>query len=158
MTRFVSTLLTASMILLLVACSTAYAQTEPATSEEPVKSQTMIIPKFGEILQLEIKDQAESEAFRGLKLEKRFTRRLPNFFSQVVTTVQRDKIYDIQAAYFEPLEILTLRLERLKAERDAQIEAVLDANQKAKVEALVKDAAERRAANRAANATDADAN
>lgn len=152
MSRFVSPLLSVTFVLLLVPCSTSYAQTEPSTPETPVTTQTMIVPKFGPIFQLEIKDQTTSEAFRGLKNEKKFTRRLPNFYTQVVTPAQRDKIYDIQAAYFEPLEILTLRLERLKAERDAQIEEVLEPGQKAKVAALVKDSAERRAANRTVNA------
>ena len=149
MTRFVSALLAT---LLLAAMSTVYAQTEPASADATVKSGVAFTPKYGPFYQLEIKDQASSEGFRDLKVEKRFMRRLPNFYSQVVSNSQRNKIYDIQASYFEPIEMLTLRLERLKAERDAQIEAVLSADQKATVEALNKNSLERRAATRAANA------
>ncbi|MCL2120489.1 MAG: hypothetical protein FWH27_18910 [Planctomycetaceae bacterium] len=132
--------------LLLAACSTAFAQTETASDN------TTATPKYGPVFQLEIKDQAASEGFRGMKVVKKFARRLPNFYGQVVSDTQKIAIYDIQAAYFEPIEMLTLRLERLKEERDAQIEAVLTSEQKAKVEALNKDSLARRAATRAANA------
>jgi len=133
--------------------STATAQTGTA----PTASTTMFTSaesqkQYGPLYQMEIKDQAAGDMFRDLKVVKKFARRLPNFYSQVISNAQRDKVYEIQAAYFEPIEMLSLRLERLKVERDAQIEAVLTAGQKAKVEALNKDSAERRAATRAANA------
>ena len=144
MTRFVSSFLIA---LLIASCSiVAYAQTDTVPANTPA------VPKYGPIYQLEIKDQAGGEAFRGMKITKKFVRRLPNFYGQVVSDVQKDTVYDIQAAYFEPIEMLTLRLERLKAERDAQIEAVLTTEQKKKVEALNKESLARRAATRAANA------
>ena len=149
MTRFVSALL---MPLLFIAVSTVSAQTETASQDTPAVSQTAETPKFDPFFQQEIKDQVVSEMFRGLKFTKRFLRRLPNFYGQVVSDAQRDKIYEIQSAYFEPIEMLTLRLERLTAERDAQIEAVLSDEQKEKVEALNKDSLARRAATRAANA------
>jgi len=144
MTRLVSPLLIA---LLIVTCSiVAYAQIGTAPANPPT------VPKYGPIYQLEIKDQASGEAFRSMKITKKFVRRLPNFYIQVVSDVQKDTIYDIQAAYFAPIEMLTLRLERLKTERDAQIEAVLTSEQKNKVEALNKESLARRAATRAANA------
>ena len=156
MTRFVSFLL---MPLLFVAVLTAYSQTETATQDTPATSQTEETPKFAPFFQLEIKDQAVSEMFRGLKVTKRFQRRLPNFYNQVISDVQTDKVYEIQSAYFEPIEMLTLRLERLTAERNAQIEAVLTDEQMTKVEALRKDSAARSAATRAANrATNANTN
>ena len=149
MTRFASILL---MPLLFVAVSTAaYSQTNTASQDTSAASQKAEVPTFDPFLQLEIKDQAASDGFRGLKVTKRFLRRLPNFYGQVISDAQKDKVYEIQAAYFDPIEMLTLRLERLKAERDAQIEAVLSDEQKAKVEALNKDSAARRAATRAAN-------
>ena len=147
MTRFVSVLL---LPLLFVAVSNVYAQTETA-QDTSTTAQTVEPPKFDPFLQLEIKDQIASELFRGLKVTKRFLRRLPNFYGQAISDAQRDKIYEIQSTYFEPIEMLTLRLERLQAERDAQIEAVLTDEQKAKVEALNKDSAARRTATRAAN-------
>jgi hypothetical protein len=143
MTRFLSPLL---IVLLFAAYSTAYAQTETASDGAAAA------PKYGPVYQLEIKDQASGEGFRGMKVVKKFARRLPNFYGQVVFDEQKSTIYDIQSAYFEPVEMLTLRLDRLKVERDAQIEAVLTAEQKKKVEALNKDSLARRAANRTANA------
>ena len=149
MTRFVTALL---IVLMLASVSTAYAQTETPSTGTAAKPDTPESQKYGTFYRLEIKDQATSEGFRGMKVEKRFVRRLPNFYSQVVSDAQRDKIYEIQMDYFEPMEMLTLRLERLRAERDAQIEAVLTADQKSKIEALNKEANERQAATRAANA------
>ena len=150
MTRFVTALLIA---LMLVGVSTVYAQTETASNNTATEtSDAAETPKkYGPLYQLEIKDQASGEMFRELKIIKRFARRLPNFYGQVVSNVQRDKIYEIQAAYFDPIEMLTLRLEQLTAERDAQVEAVLSDEQKAKVEALAKESAGRRATTRAAN-------
>jgi hypothetical protein len=137
--------------------SAAYAQTTGADAETAsndtatATSDAAETPKYGPFYRLEIKDQAASEMFHDLEILKRFARRLPNFYSQVVSNAQRNKVYEIQAAYFEPIEMLTLRIERLTAERDAQIEAVLSAEQKAKVEALVKESTERRATTRTAN-------
>ena len=150
MTRCVSALLVT--LLFATAMSTVSAQSDSVSTDATAATDAKDAPKYGPAYRLEIKDQAGSDGFRGLKIIKRFTRRLPNFYSQVVSNAQRDKVYEIQSAYFEPIEMLTLRLERLKAERDAQIEAVLSAEQKAKVEALNKDSANRRAATRAANA------
>jgi len=143
MTRFVSVLL---LSLLFTAISTAYAQTQETPSAD-----TAVSSKYGPIFQLEIKDQVAGEGFRNLKVIKRFARRLPNFYREVISASQQNKVYEIQEAYFEPIEMLTLRLERLKAERDAQIEAVLSADQKVKVETLTKESNARRAATRAAN-------
>ena len=155
MTRFVTSL---SIALIIAAVSTVYAQTETAQNDAVTTSGVAEFLKYGPFYRLEVKDQAIGEMFRDLKVVKRFTRRLPNFYNQIVSETQRDKVYEIQAAYFEPMEKLALRLERLAAERDAQIEAVLTAEQKVKIEALAKDAAARRAATRAANAGTTGAN
>ena len=144
MKRFVSPLL---VFLFLGMVSVAVAQTEQEATE------TKDAPKYGPIFQLEVKDQANGEAFRGMKVVKKFARRLPNFYRDVISEEQKDTVYAIQADYFEPIEMLTLRLERLQKERDAQIEAVLSAEQKKKVEALRKESLERSAQRRAANST-----
>ena len=144
MKRFVSPLL---VFLFLGMISVVVAQNEQEATE------TKDAPKYGPIFQLEIKDQANGEAFRGMKVEKKFTRRLPNFYRDVVSDKQKDAVYAIQADYFEPIEMLTLRLERLQKERDAQIEAVLSAEQKKKIEVLRKESLERSAQRRAANST-----
>ena len=141
MKRFVSPLL---VFLFLGMVSVAVAQTEQEATE------TKNAPKYGPIFQLEVKDQANGEGFRGMKVVKKFARRLPNFYRDVVSDEQKDAVYAIQADYFGPIEMLTLRLERLQKERDAQIEAVLSAEQKKKVESLRKESLERAAQRRAA--------
>ena len=151
MTHFLRDLLAA--LLFATVFTVADAQTETASTDITATPEVATVPKYGAVYQMEIKDQAVAEGFRGMKVEKRFARRLPNFYSQVVSDTQRDKIYKIQEAYFGPVEMLTLRLERLKTEREAQIEAVLTADQKARIDALAKESASRRTATRAASAS-----
>jgi hypothetical protein len=81
--------------------------------------------------------------------ESGFRPRLPNFYAQVVTAEQRQKIYDIQRKYFDKIEALRKQLEALIAQRDAEIEAVLTPEQKAKIEQLRKEASERRGSRQA---------
>ena len=86
-------------------------------------------------LTIETKDKEEKEkdrnnqVYRGLKLEQKFQRRLPNNFAALVTPAQRDQIYKLQEEYFETLALLELRVELLKKERDAKIDAVLTSEQ-----------------------------
>ena len=86
-------------------------------------------------LAIEIKDKEDNEkdrenlVYRGLKLEQKFQRRLPNNFGPLVTPAQRDQIYKLQEEYFETLALLELRVELLKKERDAKIDAVLTQEQ-----------------------------
>ncbi|MCS7239609.1 MAG: hypothetical protein NZ899_15290 [Thermoguttaceae bacterium] len=80
--------------------------------------------------------------------ERQFRPRLPMYYGQVVTEEQRQKIYDIQRKYFDKIEALRRQLEALIAERDKEIEAVLTPEQKAKIEQLRKEAAERRSSRR----------
>ena len=140
MKRFVSPLL---VFLFLGMVSVAVAQTEQEATE------TKDAPKYGPVFQLEVKDQTNGEGFRGMKVVKKFARRLPNFYRDVISEKQRDDVYAIQADYFEPIEMLSLRLERLQKERDAQIEAVLTAEQKKKITKLRGESRERAAERRA---------
>ena len=86
-------------------------------------------------LAIEQQDKEEKEkdrenlVYRGLKLEQKFQRRLPNNFAALVTPAQRDQIYKLQEEYFETLALLELRVELLKKERDAKIDAVLTPDQ-----------------------------
>ena len=86
-------------------------------------------------LAIEQQDKEEKEkdrnnqVYRGLKLEQKFQRRLPNNFGPLVTPAQRDQIYKLQEEYFETLALLELRVELLKKERDAKIDAVLTQEQ-----------------------------
>ena len=67
----------------------------------------------------------ETPAMKGLKPERAFQRRVPSGYGTLVSAVQREQIYKIQADYYELIALLELRLELLKKERDAKIEGVL---------------------------------
>jgi Spy/CpxP family protein refolding chaperone len=140
MKKMILTLLTVAGIGM---SSLVFAQTIAVNDKE-----SNIDIKTAPVFQLETKDQERSEASRGLVVTKKFSRRLPLYYGQVVTSEQREKIYQIQQSYFGLIEFLTLRIEKLMAERDTQIEAILTPEQKEKVETLKKEAAEKREAAR----------
>jgi Spy/CpxP family protein refolding chaperone len=138
--------LTMFAVALLGSTSLLYAQTSDETkSEEPAKTTTSATAAKTDaaaidapLFQLETKDQADNETFRGLTVTKKFSRRLPVYYGQLVSAVQKEEIYKIQQSYFGLIELLKLRIEKLEAERDAQIEAVLKPEQKEKLETLKK--------------------
>jgi len=83
--------------------------------------------------------------------------RLPNYYDQVVTDEQREKIYAIQEEYKAKIDPLEEQVKALKKEQDAKIAAVLSPEQKKKVdEAAVKakEAAGVRAKEKAAESTE----
>ena len=123
--------MTRSILFSVVACfvfsfAVAIAQESEGTSTPPSNTDRLAI---------EIKDKEDKEkdrenfVYRGLKLEQKFQRRLPNGFGPLVTQAQRDQIYKLQEEYFETLALLELRVELLKKERDAKIDAVLTPDQ-----------------------------
>ncbi len=62
--------------------------------------------------------------------------RVPNNFGKLdLTTAQREKIYAIQDDYDKKLDDLREQIKTLVAKRDADIDAVLTAEQKTKLEA-----------------------
>ncbi|MDX1944177.1 MAG: hypothetical protein SFU86_02120 [Pirellulaceae bacterium] len=61
--------------------------------------------------------------------------RLPAYYASVVTEEQRTKIYEIQAKHQKAIDALKEQLEAAGKALEAEIEAVLSAEQKAKVEA-----------------------
>ena len=75
--------------------------------------------------------------------------RLPAYFSQVVSPVQREEIYSIQARFAEPIERLRKELKELMDRRDQEVTGVLSEEQQQKVNAL-KEAARKRREARAA--------
>ena len=82
--------------------------------------------------------------------------RLPTYYKDVVTTEQREKIYALQAKYREQILALAEQMKKLTAERDAEIEKVLTAEQQEKVKLLREEAAKKREATKpAATADDA---
>jgi hypothetical protein len=75
---------------------------------------------------------------------KKFRGRLPAYYSAVVTSEQRQAIYDIQAVYFEKLQALEKQIAELKTKQDEEVEAVLRPEQLEEVAKLRQAAAERR--------------
>lgn len=76
--------------------------------------------------------------------------RLPPYFGQVVSPEQRTKIYALQASYREKILALAEQMKKITAERDAEIEKVLTAEQLEKVTKLREEAAKKRAEDAAA--------
>jgi hypothetical protein len=86
--------------------------------------------------------------------EKKSVRRLPAHYADLVEKAQREKIYAVQEKYDAQISPLAEQIKNLQKQRDAEIEAVLNADQKSKLEKARADAkakaAERAAANKAA--------
>jgi hypothetical protein len=76
--------------------------------------------------------------------------RLPPYFADIVTDEQRQQIYALQEKYARTLTSLQEQIAKLEKQRDAEIEAVLDAEQKKEL----KLSRERAAAKRKKAATD----
>jgi hypothetical protein len=76
--------------------------------------------------------------------------RLPAYFSAIVTSQQREKIYLIQQRYDQQLDELRMQVEQLISERDRELDAVLTAEQLAIVQQKRADAQKRREMRRAA--------
>ena len=67
--------------------------------------------------------------------------RLPAYYSDIVTEAQRQQIYTLQEAFNKKISVLQEQIDALEKERDTAIEALLDAQQKAKVKAAQAEAA-----------------
>ena len=79
---------------------------------------------------------ASSSWTQETKSRKKATGRLPAHYGAVVTPDQKTKIYTIQAKYAEQIRKLADEMKALTEQRDAEVEGVLTAEQKQKVEAL----------------------
>ncbi len=73
----------------------------------------------------------------GKAEEGKLKGRLPNHFSKIVDSAQKEKIYVIQAAYTAKLEALEKAIEALEAQRNAEIRALLSAEQLKKIDELI---------------------
>ena len=109
-----SVLLAVVTILALSLVSAVAQETDGTPSEERVV--------------IETKDK-EGPANAGLKLEREIRPRLPNGFGPIVNPTQREEIYSIQRDYNPLIAMLELRINLLKMERDAKVEAVLTPSQ-----------------------------
>jgi len=67
---------------------------------------------------------------------KRPAARLPNYYREVVTEEQREKILAIQEQYSAQIDPLRRELEKLARERDQKIESLLTPEQKKQIEDL----------------------
>jgi hypothetical protein len=67
--------------------------------------------------------------------------RLPNYYGQVVSGEQREKIYAIQAKYAAEIESLQAKLAELDGKVIAEVEAVLTSEQRERVAKLRSEAA-----------------
>ncbi len=79
------------------------------------------------------------------KVRKKPRGRLPNYYSQVVDEEQREAIYKIQSNYTEQIAKLQQQIDALIADRKAEVEKVLTAEQKTRVAEITADALKRRA-------------
>lgn len=91
-------------------------------------------------------DDAKPAAGAAAKPRAKPRGRLPAFYGRVVSGDQKDKIYAIQQSYEPKIADLQAQLKALTDKRDAEIEAVLTADQKTKVQQLSSDAKAKRAA------------
>ncbi len=91
-------------------------------------------------------DAAKPAAGAPAKARAKPRGRLPAFYARVVSGDQREKIYAIQQSYEPKIADLQAQLKALTDKRDAEIEAVLTADQKTKVQQLATDAKAKRAA------------
>ncbi len=71
--------------------------------------------------------------------------RLPTYFSRVVDTTQREKIYEIQGGYSAQIAALQKQIDELVKKRDTEVDAVLSPEQMANVSKLRDEAKSRRA-------------
>jgi len=67
------------------------------------------------------------------KAEKKAKGRLPPYFTDIVTEEQRAEIYTIRAGYEKQVNDLQAQLEALREKEMAECEALLDAEQKDKL-------------------------
>jgi len=76
--------------------------------------------------------------------EKEFKRRLPPYYSGIVTEGQRREIYKIQERYADKITDLQDQLQALQDERDEEIGAVLTKAQRERLEKVREEAAAKR--------------
>jgi hypothetical protein len=91
------------------------------------------------------------------KAAKKAKGRLPPYFAQVVTEKQRTDIYKIQKTYEEQIDALEAQLKTLQTQRDTEMEGLLSAEQKQKLDKLRADAAGKRKSKAATAAAEAEA-
>jgi hypothetical protein len=77
----------------------------------------------------------------GQDAKKKAKGRLPTYFAGIVTETQRQQIYTIQDKYAKQIAELEAQLETVTKQRDAEIEGLLNAEQKAQLKKAQEEAA-----------------
>ena len=77
---------------------------------------------------------------------KKIRGRLPAYFAAIVSTEQRQKVYDLQTAYAEKIAALEEQIAQLVVQRDKDVDAVLTPEQSAEVSRKRAEAAAKRKA------------
>ncbi|MBW3542592.1 MAG: hypothetical protein KY476_20200 [Planctomycetes bacterium] len=95
--------------------------------------------KSGDAVRGTLLAQAEEKADAPKATARKKPRgRLPNYYGQLgISQQQRTEIYAVQALYSEEIDALEKQLAELKEKRDAEVEAVLTAEQKAKLAEII---------------------
>ncbi len=79
--------------------------------------------------------------------EEKVTGRLPNNYGKLgLNEKQRKSIYEVQGRYATEINALIKQVEELRVKRDAEVEAVLTAEQKVKLKELLAESAKKSAA------------
>ena len=96
----------------------------------------------------EAKPTANVAAAEGSKKPADRRGPLPFYYGKVVAPDQKEKIYDVQEKYAAEIAPLAAKIKELQTERDKAIDALLSADQLAKIKELKAEAAAKSAAGR----------
>ena len=94
----------------------------------------LVVPVFGLLVASSPLSIGQDKAKKTEKTEKT-KGRLPPYFSDVVSGEQREKIYAIQAKYEDQIKDLNAQLAAIAKKQNDEIDAVLTAEQKEKIDA-----------------------
>ena len=130
---------------------TPTAESTPAPTSESEKPVSTSASASDAILTLEKSASSKTpELFAELKLDEKFTRRLPNYWRFAKPTKkQTDSIYALQLEYFSEITKLKARIARLESERDARMRSVLTEKQRTALDAKLAEVEKARAAKEA---------
>lgn len=126
-------------------CFAFVSMAEPQQGQQPPQGQAPVAAQpVAPAAQPAAQSQAPAQSAGQAGQKTEFRPRLPMYYAKVVDEKQRQKIYEIQRKYHPQIVDLQKQLEKLIAQRDAEIEAVLTPQQKAEIEKLRQEASQRR--------------
>ena len=136
------------LVLVLANCRTAPAA-DTGSTEKPTAAHTAAA---GTLQPSSAESTPADQPAKTKKAKRRRDDHLPLYYKGVVTDDQKTQVYSIQDDYKPRLKELKDKLKALTAERDAKLDALLTADQKAKVQAKRDEAQAKRAAAQATRA------